>query len=134
MRRFWPAVIAVAAAVGGVLYLAIADSAGTQKVWSSLVTVAAGLGLTGAGLRAAGKRAVGGLEQKISQAAKLDAQAWAATWLPAIPQGPIRRIRLARQGVAIPQAGKRVDKQAPEPPRPEPAPIEAGVPSAVPTG
>ena len=143
VRRFWPVLLVVAAAVGGLLYLAIANTEGTQKVWSSLVTVAAGLGITGAGLRAAAKRAVGGLGDEISQAAKLDAQAWAATWLPATTQGPIRRIRLASQGVAIPRAGKRVDKQAPELPQPTPpappvspppSPTEADVPAAVTTG
>src|SRR5580693_6308704 len=47
LRRFWPVVIVLAAATGGLLYLALADSSGTAKVWTTLATVAAALGVSG---------------------------------------------------------------------------------------
>jgi hypothetical protein len=108
LRRYWPIVIVIAAAVGGLLYLAIDKSSGTAKVWTSLVTVAAALGLSGASLRAAALKATSTIEQDIRAAAILDAQAWAITWLPTLPQSPLQRYRLASRGVAIPQSGKRL--------------------------
>jgi hypothetical protein len=103
LRRFWPVVVIIAAATGGLLYLAIVNSAGTAKVWTSLVTVAAALGVSGVSLRAAALKAATGIEQDISHAADLDARAWSVTWLPTLPQGPVKRYRLAGRGVAAPQ-------------------------------
>jgi hypothetical protein len=110
LRRFWPVVGVVAAATGGVLYLAITDSSGTAKVWTSLVTVAAALGVTGASVRASARRAAGGIKQDIWRTANLDAQAWSVTWLPTLRQGSLTRARLARRGVAVPQATNRLEK------------------------
>jgi hypothetical protein len=117
IRRFWPVVLVIAAATGGLLYLATANTSGTAKVWTSLVTVAAALGVSGAGLRAAALKAVGGIEQDIRDAATLDAQAWGVTWLPTMPQSRMQRYRLASRGVAAPQ----VKKGLPEPAEPAPA-------------
>ena len=103
IRRFWAVVLVIAAATGGLLYLAAANSSGTTKVWTSLVTVAAALGVTGAGLRAAATRAVNGIEQDIRDAAILDARAWSVTWLPTLPQSRLQKYRLASRGVAAPQ-------------------------------
>jgi hypothetical protein len=119
LRRFWLVVIIIAAATGGLLYLAIANSSETAKVWASLVTVAGALGLSGAGLRTAGRRVASGIEQDIQQAAILDAHGWAATWLPALPQGPVLRYRLASRGVAPPQTRKRLAAATPSEPEPE---------------
>ena len=102
-RRFWPIAVVLAAATGGLLYLAIANSSGTAKVWTSLVTVAAALGVTGGSLRAAAKRAASGIEEDIWRTASLDARAWSITWLPALPQSLLQRYRLASRGVAGPQ-------------------------------
>ena len=103
-RRFWPIVVVLAAATGGLLYLTIANSSGTAKVWASLVTVAAALGVTGGSLRAAARRAASGIEQDIWHTASLDARAWSITWLPTLHQSPLKRSRLASRGVAAPQA------------------------------
>ena len=116
IRRFWPVVLVIAAATGGLLYLAMANSSGTAKVWTSLVTVAAALGVSGASLRAAALKAVGGIEQDIRDAATMDARAWSVTWLPSMPQSRLQRYRLASRGVAAPQ----VKKGLPEPAEPAP--------------
>jgi hypothetical protein len=110
VRRFWPAVVIVAAATGGLLYLAIANSSGSAKVWTSLVTVVAALGLSGAGLRSTAGRAVAGLEQSIWRAASLDARAWSVTWLPTVRQSRKQRYRLSRRGVAAPQARTALER------------------------
>ena len=124
IRRFWPVVLVIAAATGGLLYLATANTSGTAKVWTSLVTVAAALGVSGAGLRAAAQKAVGGIEQDIQDAAALDARAWGITWLPTLPQSRMQRYRLASRGVAAPQ----VKKGLPEPAEPAPPAAPAPVP------
>ncbi len=122
LRRFWPVVVVLAAATGGLLYLAIASSSGTAKVWTSLVTVAAALGVTGGSLRAAARRAASGIEQDIWHAASLDARAWSITWLPTLPQSPLQQYRLASRGVAAPQA--RNSLEAPSSAEPPPASAE----------
>ncbi|MGH3194457.1 MAG: hypothetical protein ACREOE_04670 [Gemmatimonadales bacterium] len=118
LRRFWAVVLVMAAATGGLLYLATANTSGTATVWTSLVTVAAALGVSGASLRAAALKAVGGIEQEIRDAATMDARAWGITWLPALPQSRLQQYRLASRGVAAPQVKKGL--KLPEPPAPEP--------------
>jgi hypothetical protein len=108
LRRFWPVVVIIAAATGGLLYLASANASGTTKVWASLVTVAAALGISGASVRTAATKAAGTMEQDIRSAATLDAQAWAATWLPTLPQSRLQKYRLASRGVAAPQVEKNL--------------------------
>jgi len=125
LRRFWPVAAILAAATGGLLYLAIADSSGTARVWTSLVTVAAALGVSGGSLRVAAKRAAGGLEQDIVRTATLDARAWSITWLPTLPQTRLQQYRLASRGVAVPQARTALDPPPslpPSPPAPPPLP------------
>lgn len=108
LRRFWPAVVTLAAAVGGVLYVISQNTHGASTVASTLVTVGGALGISGASLRAATRRAASGIEQAAWQAAVVEARAYAATSLPTVRQGPVRLIRLHRQGVAPPSAGKRL--------------------------
>ena len=121
-RRFWPVAVVLAAATGGLLYLAIANTSGTAKVWTSLVTVAAALGVTGGSLRAAARRAASGIEQDIWHTASLDARAWSITWLPTLPQSLLQRYRLASRGVAAPQTRNGLElpaspASAPPPPQ-----------------
>jgi hypothetical protein len=128
IRRFWPVVLVIAAATGGLLYVVTANSSGTAKVWTSLVTVAAALGISGAGVRAAALKAVGGIEQEIRDAATLEARAWGVTWLPTLPQSRVQRYRLASRGVAAPQVKKGL--KLPEPSAPASPALPASVPSA----
>lgn len=122
-RRFWPVIAVVAAATGGLLYLAITNSSGLAKIWTSLATVAVALGVTGVSVRAAANKAASGIEHDISQAAGLDARAWSITWLPALPQTRMRKYRLSRRGVDAPRikAGLEVPNMIPAPRGPEPA-------------
>ena len=55
------------ALVAGLLLLAFDKTKGTTTVWTSLVTVAGGLGVSGASLRAGAKRASGTFEQSIKR-------------------------------------------------------------------
>lgn len=108
-RRFWPVVGVGLAALGGLLYLVLANLSGASQVWASLVTVAAVLGCGGAGLGTGVSRAFGGVGYEIWSAAKLEAQAWNVTWLPPMPQGTRQRARLDSRGVAVPRIRKNVE-------------------------
>jgi hypothetical protein len=138
LRRFWLAVLVVAAATGGLLYLAAANTSGTAKVWTSLVTVAAAFGVSGASLRATALRAASGIEQDIRDTAALDARAWSVTWLPALPQNRRQRRHLANRGVAAPQVKKGLPSSEPQvpasapqaPPAPVAPPLAAAGPAA----
>jgi hypothetical protein len=124
LRRFWPIVVIIAVATGGLLYLAIANSSGTAKVWTSLVTVAAALGVSGASLRAAALRAASGIEQDIWRAADFDARAWGATWLPTEPHGRAQQRQLANRGVDAPHARNALEVSASSrQPAPGPPPL-----------
>ena len=109
LRRFWPVVLIGAAALGGLLYLVIANLSGASQAWASLVTVGAIVGGGGAGLGSSVSRAFGGVGFEVWSAAKLDAQAWNVTWLPAIPQGAVQRNKLDIHGVAAPRIRKNID-------------------------
>jgi hypothetical protein len=109
VRRFWPIVLVTAAVLGGLLYLVISNLSGASQTWASLVTVVAVLGTGGYGLGSGVSRAFGGIGYEIWSAAKLDAQAWNVTWLPAVPQGTMQRNRLENRGVAAPRIRKNVD-------------------------
>jgi hypothetical protein len=109
LRRFWPIVLAGAALLGGLLYLVIANLSGASQTWASLATVVAVLGTGGYGLGSGVSRAFGGIGYEIWSAAKLDAQAWNVTWLPALPQGTAQRTKLESRGVATPQLRKNLD-------------------------
>ena len=131
LRRFWPIVVIIAAATGGLLYLAIANSSGTAKVWTSLVTVAAALGVSGASLRAAALSAASGMEEDVRRAANFDARAWGATWLPTEPQGRGQQRQLANRGVDAPHARNALEVSAPSgQPAPGPPPLTTSVAAA----
>ncbi len=109
LRRFWPVLLISGAALGGLLYLVIANLSGASQTWASIVTVIAILGGGGAGLGSGVSRAFGGVGFEVWGAAKLDAQAWNVTWLPATAQGTVQRNRLDSRGVAVPRIRKNVD-------------------------
>jgi hypothetical protein len=109
LRRFWPIVVITAAALGGLLYLVTANLSGASQFWASLVAIAAVLGGGGAGLGTSVSRAFGGIGSELWSAAKLDAQAWNVTWLPALPQSAAQRTSLDKRGVAAPQIRKNLE-------------------------
>jgi hypothetical protein len=109
LRRFWPLLGLCAVVLGGLLYLVIANLSGASEAWASMVAVAAVVGGGGAGLGAAVSRAFGGIGFEIWNAAKLDAQSWNVTWLPAMQQGAVQRTRLDNRGVAAPRIRKNID-------------------------
>jgi len=109
LRRFWPAMVIFLVALALLLYLVIANLSGVSEVWTTLATVAAFV--SGGSITVGGgvARAFGGISAEAWNAAKLDAQAWNITWLPAMPQTTVQRARLESRGVAMPQMRKNLD-------------------------
>ena len=109
LRRFWPLVVILLAALGGLLYLVIANLSGISQVWASLVTVFVLVGGGGFGLSSGVSQAFGGVGYEIWAAAKLDASVWMVTWLPALTASTMQRVQLDGLGVAAPQIRKNLD-------------------------
>jgi len=109
LRRFWPAVVIVLAALAGLLYLVIANLSGADQVWGSVVTVIAVVGAAGGGIFGGVSRALGGVGYDIWNAARREAQVWSITWLPAMTQGVSQRAKLESRGVATPNIRKNLE-------------------------
>src|SRR5215469_1228694 len=109
VRRFWPVVLIALAALGGLLYLVIANLSGASQVWASLVTVIAVVGATGGGLFGGVSRALGGVGYEIWSAARREAQVWSITWLPPMTQSVKQRAQLESRGVAAPNIRKNLE-------------------------
>jgi hypothetical protein len=111
LRRFWPLVLIALAALGGLLALVIVNLSGESQVWASLATVVAVVGASGVGLGNGVSSAFDGVGYEIWNAARLDASAWAVTWLPGMTSTTMERVRLDRRGVAAPHIRKNLDNQ-----------------------
>jgi hypothetical protein len=109
LRRFWWIVVILLAVLGGLLYLVISNLSGASEVWASLVTVAAVVGGGGAGLGSGVSRALGGVGFEVWSAAKMDAEAWGVTWLPALVPTTVEKSKLNSRGVDVPQIRKNLD-------------------------
>jgi hypothetical protein len=112
LRRFFPLVVAIAAATAALMWLAVKDASGTMRVWTALVAAAGSVGVSGASFKSASQKVSSGIEQAVWNAASLDARAWEVTWLPAIFQGPVRRLRLGRRGVGVPSGQTGLEKRS----------------------
>ena len=99
---FWMPLAVVAAATVLVLGLSLYYSAGTAKVWTSLASIAAGLGVTGKSLQTAAKRLASDASKPLLELADSDAIGWAATYLPAVNTTRTQQRHLRRHGIASP--------------------------------
>ena len=109
LRRFWPVVLIILAALAGLLYLVIANLSGASEVWGSLVTVFVVVGAAGGGIFGGVSRALGGVGYDLWSAARREAQVWTITWLPAMAQGVSQRAKLETRGVAAPNIRKNLE-------------------------
>lgn len=112
-RRFWWLILLIAAVIAGVLFLVIVTLHGASRVWASLVWVGSTVGGTGLSLRSAVGKAVSGVGSEVWGAARADAAAWNATWLPTLTQTGSQRRSLERAGVAMPQMHANLDAVKP---------------------
>ena len=95
--------------LGGLLYLVISNLSGASEVWASMVAVVAVVGAGGAGMGTGVYSALSGVGFEIWSAAKQDAEAWAVTWLPALPPSRMQLSKMSNRGVPAPQLRKNLD-------------------------
>jgi hypothetical protein len=116
LRRFWWLMLVIALVVAGVLVLVIVSLHGASRVWVSLLWVGGACGGVGMSVRSAVGTALSGAASEVWAAARLDADAWNVTWLPALKQSASQKRSLYRAGVAVPQVRPNLEAAAaPEP-------------------
>jgi hypothetical protein len=116
LRRFWWLMLIIAVVVAGVLVIVIVTLHGSSRVWTSLLWVGGSLGGVGLGFRSSVGNAMSGATSEVWAAARLDADAWNVTWLPALKQSASQKRSLYRAGVAVPQVRPNLEAAAaPEP-------------------
>jgi hypothetical protein len=102
LRRFWWLILLIAAVVAAVLALVIVTLHGESRVWTSLLWVSGSIGGASLGLQSAVGRALSGVGSEVWVAARGDAAAWNATWLPTVQLSASQRRSLERAGVGLP--------------------------------
>lgn len=112
LRRFWWVLLLILALIAGVLALVIVSLHGASRVWTSILWVGGTAGITGAGLLSAVGKALTGVGSEVWVAARADAAAWNATWLPTLKQSGGQRRSLYRAGVAPPQVNSGLEAVA----------------------
>jgi hypothetical protein len=117
LRRFWWLMLIIAVVVAGVLVLVVVTLHGSSRVWASLVWVGGSLGGVGVSVRSSVGNAMSGAKSEVWAAARLDADAWNVTWLPALKQSRSQQRSLDRAGVAMPQM--RANLEAAAAPKPK---------------
>lgn len=102
----WVAIVVLAAALGGVMYLAITQLGGASKVWTSIAAIGSTLGLSAQSVKSAISRLSSEAERPVLAAAEEDAKAWSVTTLPQAKANlTIMAKRKLRQSGVTPPAG-----------------------------
>ena len=81
--HYWFALLILAAALAGALYIAAADLGGAAKVWTQIAAVVGALGVTAKGIGNTMARLYAEAEKPIFSLEENDAKAWAVTTIPA---------------------------------------------------
>jgi hypothetical protein len=102
LEHYWFWVVIGAAALGGVLYLAVANLAGASQVWTSIGAVAASLGISANTIMSSMRRLAAEAEQPVFAMAESDAMAWAVTTLPKVDLSKRGVRKLRKAGIAPP--------------------------------
>ena len=83
IRHYCAVLLSIAAALGGVLYLAVTYLGGAGKVWTSIAAIAASLGVSGQTVASKTSRLASEAAKPVLTMSEEDAMAWAITSLPA---------------------------------------------------
>ncbi len=102
--NFWVPLVAVLAVTAIAVVVSLRYSNGTAKVWTSIVSLAAGVGITGKSIQSGVKGLAADASKPLLELVDSDAIAWAATILPGLNASPTQRRRLRQLGVAPPSA------------------------------
>jgi hypothetical protein len=103
IRRYAVELLVVAAALGGIIYLAVSTLGGAAQVWTTIAAVSGSLGITAQGITSATSRLTAEAERPVFAMAEEDAMAWAITTLPAVGL-KFRAVRQLRRAGIGPKA------------------------------
>jgi hypothetical protein len=103
IRRYAVALLVVAAALGGIIYLAISSLTGAAQVWTTIAASGISLGTAAGTITSAASRLTAEAERPVFAMAEEDAMAWAITTLPAVDLSSraVRRLRKAGIGPQV---------------------------------
>lgn len=102
-RILWhllPALVVVAAALAGVIYLAQVDLGGAGRVWTEIAAIAGSLGVSAKGVGSTAARLTRQGAIPLFRLEEVEAKAVAMTSLPGVKLSPSAVMRLRRRGVA----------------------------------
>lgn len=104
--RFWGLITFLLAVTAWLVWLAFTHTSGEGKVWSTFVTVAVGLGVTGGSVRAALQKVATTAGKPVWAISQGEAIAAEITRFPAFDLGIAKRLRLRNRGVVAPLVAK----------------------------
>lgn len=102
LKHYWGVALCLAAALGGVIYLAVAQLGGASQVWTSIAAIGSTLGISAQSIRSAIRRLSTEAERPVLVAAEEDAKAWAITTLPPADLTASGTRKLRKSGIAKP--------------------------------
>jgi hypothetical protein len=98
--HYWFALLILAAALAGALYVSATYLGGAARVWTQIAAVAGALGVTAKGIGSTMARLCADAEKPIFTLEENDAMAWAVTTIPANLKVSIRGVHaLRRNGI-----------------------------------
>ena len=100
LAHYWGALLFLAAALGGILYLAAANLGGASQVWTSIAAIGSTLGISTQSVKSVIARLSTEAERPVLAAAEEDVKAWAITTLPHADLTPRGVMSLRKSGVA----------------------------------
>jgi hypothetical protein len=84
LRHYAVALLIVAAALAGILFLAVSNLDGAAKVWTAIAAISGSLGVSARTVASATSRLAAEAERPVFAMAEEDAMAWAITTMPAV--------------------------------------------------
>jgi hypothetical protein len=100
LRRYAIALLIVAAALGGIIYLAVNNLGGAAKVWTAIAATGGSLGLSARTITSTTTRLTAEAERPVFAMAEEDAIAWAITTMPPVRLKSRGVRQLRRAGIA----------------------------------
>jgi hypothetical protein len=100
--HFWLPILIIGLVTAGALFIALRYTAGATKFWGSIVSLAAGAGVTGKSVQSTAKQLADDARQPLLNLAESDAIGWAATTLPGIDMSRQQKAKLRKNGVQAP--------------------------------
>ena len=97
--HYWFALVVLAAAAGGVFYLAARDLGGAAKAWTQISAILSSVGISAQGIASRIGRLSSAVETPIYQREKLDAMAWSVTTFPTLKVSNRKLRAMRRSGI-----------------------------------